>query len=64
MGYAMLFAVMGVAILYLAYCNFVLAKKFKQARMVATLLIAEKVGAKVDGKEIKIKTMEVTNVDA
>lgn len=64
MEYAMLFTVMGTTIIWLAYTRHVLNRKYKQATIVATLLIAEKVGTKVNGRVIKIESVEVENADA
>jgi len=58
MDYAFLFSVMGVSILYLAYRNFVTHKELNKAKTIAAMLIAEKMGIKIDGFEFEFVKMK------
>jgi hypothetical protein len=58
MDYAFLFSVMGVSILYLAYRNFVTHRELNKAKTIAAMLIAEKMGIKIDGFEFEFVKMK------
>lgn len=55
MDYALLFSAMGVAILYLSYRNFVTQRDLRKAYRVSALLIAEKMGLRIEGQEVKVE---------
>jgi hypothetical protein len=63
MDYAFLFSVMGVSILYLTYRNFVTHRELNKAKMIAALLIAEKMGMKIDGEKVKLDFVEMKERD-
>lgn len=59
MDYAFLFSAMGVAILYLSYRNFVTQRDLRKAYRISALLIAEKIGLKLNGQDVKIELEEM-----
>lgn len=59
MDYALLFSAMGVAILYLYYRNFVTQRELNRTKAIAALLIAEKMGLKLNGQDVKVEFEEM-----
>ena len=58
MDYAFLFSAMGVSVLYLTYRNFVTHRELNKAKTIAAMLIAEKMGIKIDGFEFEFVKMK------
>lgn len=58
MDYALLFSAMGVSILWLWMDRNKVTRELNKAKMIAALLIAEKMGLKVDGERFEIELTE------